>query len=217
MNRRQILLGSGLVALGGAVSGVLALPPQGAKADSAIQLAQATKIYDDDRFLGESAAPITIVEFSSLTCPHCASFHKHTLPELKAAWFDSGKARMIYRHYPLDGLALRAAALADCFEGKRFFGFLDLLFRTQENWARDNDPLGVLKKLAKQAGMGEEQSEACLTDEAKMDKIFEKVAHARDTYEIQSTPSFVVGGEKIAGSKTFEQFDKILRDLASDG
>ena len=132
MNRRQILLGSGLVALGGAVSGVLALHAHGAKADSAIQLAQATKIYDDDRFMGESAAPITIVEFSSLTCPHCASFHKHTLPELKAAWFDSGKARMIYRHYPRDGLALRAAALADCFEGKRFFGFLDLLCRTRE-------------------------------------------------------------------------------------
>lgn len=217
MKRRKILLVGGLAALGATAPGLTALRPLAARAANRAQLAEAMEIFDDDRFMGEESAPITIVEYASMTCPHCATFHKETLPELKETWIARGDARMIFRHYPLDGLALRAAALADCFEGDRFFGFVDLLFKTQENWARARDPLEALQKLAKQAGMGESQSEACLKDEAQMDKIFKKLSHARNTYEIRSTPSFVVNDRKVEGAKSFKEFDKILKESASDG
>src|SRR3546814_6389823 len=90
-------------------------------------------LYEDDRILGKDTAPVTIIEYASLTCGHCAAFHRDTLPQVKAEWIDSGRARLVFRHYPLDQLALRAAAAANCVQGAAFFGFMDVLFKNQED------------------------------------------------------------------------------------
>jgi protein-disulfide isomerase len=138
------------------------------------------------------------------------------LPEralVKAQWIDSGKARFVYRHFPLDGLALRAAALAECMEGERFFGFLNLLFANQQSWARSSDPIKALQNLAKQAGMDEATSEACLTDDVVISQVLAQRQKASADFDIDSTPSFVVNDKKIAGAIDYGEFDKFLSGL----
>jgi len=218
MKRRNILIGTGTLAFlfgSGALLGTTTFAR--AEQPLRLQLAEAVEIGPNDRVIGDPAAPVTIVEYASMTCPHCASFHDAVYPGLKENWIDTGKARMVFRHFPLDGLALRASALAECMEGVRFFGFLDLLFETQSNWARADDPMKALKNLAKQAGLDEAASEACLNDDAVLTKILEQRKEGSDTYDINSTPSFLINGEKVPGTQTYEEFDAQLKKLVGDG
>ncbi len=210
MNRRKILIdigrlglltGTSLV-LGGTLGGTAITTPARAQ-DGALP----------ERALGSSDAKITIIEYASLTCPHCAHFHEATYPELKTQWIDSGKARFVYRHFPLDGLALRAAALAECMEGDSFFGFLDLLFASQQSWARASDPIAALQNLAKQAGMDEATSEACLTDDVVITQVLTQRQQASAEFEIDSTPSFIVNDKKIAGAIAYGELDEFLSGL----
>jgi protein-disulfide isomerase len=214
MIRRNILIGAGSLALlfgSGALRSAWALDP------ARLQLAEAVEIGPDERVIGDPAAPVTIVEYASMTCPHCASFHDVVYPGLKENWIDTGKARMVFRHFPLDGLALRASALAECMEGVRFFGFLSLLFETQASWARADDPVKALQELAKQAGLDEAASDACLNDDAVLTKVLEQRKEGSDIYGISSTPSFLVNGEKMQGAATYEEFDAQLKKLVGDG
>ena len=209
MKRRNILIGS---------SGLALLLESGAFAGAwAQQLAEAVEIGPDDRVIGDPEAPVTIVEYASMTCPHCANFHDAVYPGLKENWIDTGKAKMVFRHFPLDGLALRASALAECMDGVRFFGFLDILFKTQQQWATAEDPLAALQDLAKQAGLDEATSEACLNDDATLTKILEQRKDGSDKYDINSTPSFLVNGEKVPGTRTYEEFDAQLKKLVGAG
>jgi len=199
--------------------------------------AEAGEVFDDDRILGDPAAPVTIIEFSSLTCPHCAQFHKETLPEVRKNWIDDGKARLVYRHFPLDGLALMAAAVADCLEGEQHFALIDLLFRSQSDWTRINlsgnimdyldqrcaagapadgdDPLAPLKNKAKFAGIDDATFQACLCDEAGMNKILARAQDGQTSYEVQSTPTFIINGTKLVGAQSYEDFDKALTEAAA--
>ena len=206
MERRQILLGS----LAAAVS---AVPIVGAVAGSA--RAQSMEIFPDDRILGSADAPLTIIEYSSLTCPHCAALHADALPRIKETWIADGRARLVFRHYPLDGLALRAAAVADCIDGDRFFAFLDLLFQNQQRWARATDPIQALGQVASLAGIGQSQFEGCVKDEAKMDKILTRAQDAGETYKVESTPTLIANGRKIEGALSFEEFDAIFAKIAA--
>ena len=208
MNRRNILIGSGMVALLSTTAPLAALAGQ--------QLAAAVDLAEDENIVGSPDSPITIVEYASMTCPHCASFHRDVYPQLKAAWIDTGKARMVFRHFPLDALALRASALAECLEGDQFFGFLDLLFATQPQWSRAPDPLGALQGIAKQAGLNEEASNACLNDESVLRAILLQRQEAAEKFAINSTPSFVVNGETLSGALGFDRFDSHLQDLYED-
>lgn len=226
MNRRNILIGLGAVAAGAAAGGAWWLnrapaPTQGASAgpgEASIVLAQAPgdmPIFADDRILGQADAPVTIIEYSSLTCPHCANFHKNTLPQVKKNWIDTGRARLVYRHYPLDQLALRAAALADCVKGDGFFGFLDVLFLNQQKWAGSNEPFKVLQQYAALAGIGPDAFQACISDDAAITRILEKQTNGRDTYNVASTPSFVVNGTPVVGARGYDEFNGILEGAAS--
>ena len=209
MKRRNILIGTSSLALllgSGAFAGAWAQ-----------QLAEAVEIGPDERVIGDPEAPVTIVEYASMTCPHCANFHDAVYPGLKENWIDTGKAKMVFRHFPLDGLALRASALAECMDGVRFFGFLDILFKTQQQWATAEDPLAALQGLAKQAGLDEAASEACLNDDATLTKILEQRKDGSDKYDINSTPSFLVNGEKVPGTRTYEEFDAQLKRLVGAG
>jgi protein-disulfide isomerase len=207
MKRRNILLGvaaGGIVALAG-----IWLPAGPARAAE-------MAIFEDDRFLGSAEAPITIIEYSSLTCPHCASFHAGALPQIKKTWIADGRVRLVYRHFPLDAAALRAAAVANCIEGERYFGFLDLLFKSQPRWAGSGNPLKALGQLARLAGLSQEKFEACVNDETEMDRILARRQDGIKTYEVQSTPTLIINGEKFESARSFEALEKRFKEIVSD-
>ena len=205
MNRRQILMG----AFGAAA--LLAAPglclPGPARAED-------MPIYPDDRILGSADAPITMIEYASLTCPHCAHLHATALKKIKETWIKDGKVLLVFRHYPLDGLALRAAAVTDCFEGDRFFAFLDLLYENQKRWVPAKDPLAVLGQYAKLAGMTQDKFDACVNDKAEMNKILQRAQEGRDKYQVNSTPTSFINGTKVEGAQPYETFEAIFKKLA---
>lgn len=232
MNRRKILIasgaagalllsgGAGLKLLGGGAEARPLSPDTLARdvrerAGQRVQLASVSEVGSDDHILGDPDAPITIIEYSSLTCPHCASFHRNTLPQLKEEWIDTGRARLVYRHYPLDQAALRAAMMTNCLEGRRFFGMIEMLFEQQRQWSRADEPIRQLARMASMAGMDQETFEKCVNDRAEAERIVEKQTKARDEIGIQSTPSFYIDGEVVAGAQPFEEFDRILKEAES--
>jgi protein-disulfide isomerase len=226
MKRRNILIGLGVVAAGAAAGGAYWLSRGGPAPSTAGQTATAPTsvaavaagdmpLFDDDRILGDPAAPVTILEFSSLTCPHCAAFHRETLPQVKSEWIESGRARLVYRHYPLDQVALRAAAVTNCIPGDGFFGFLDVLFANQEKWAHSQDPFTVVGQYAALAGLDKATFDACLNDTAAIDRILEKQSDGTAKYNIASTPTFVVNGTPVVGNRSYEEFNGALEAAAA--
>ncbi len=207
MNRRKMLIAT-------AASALVAPVATGLHAGTA--RAEAQEIFPDDRILGPADAPITIIEYSSLTCPHCAVLHREALSEIKATWIADGRARLVFRHFPLDAMALRAAAVADCIEGDRFFGFLDLLFKSQKRWAKSNPPLKALGQLARLAGMSQKKFESCANDEAQMDRILERRQDGTQTYDVKSTPTLIINGRKVEGARDFDHFEKIFKEIVSE-
>ena len=175
--------------------------------------ADAGEVLPSDRVLGRPDAPITIIEYASLTCPVCATFHIDTLPTIKKNWIDTGKARLVYRDYPLDGLALRAATLATCMEGDAYFGFLDALFQGQQAWARAADPTLALSQIARLAGMDQKTFESCISNEKEMDRILRQQLKARETFDVERTPSFVINGRKVRGLLEAKQFEASLEEI----
>ncbi len=165
-----------------------------------------------ERVIGKADAPITITEYASLTCPHCARFHKETLPKIKAAYIDTGKAKLIFRDFPFDGLALRAAALARCAPQERYFAVVDTLFQQQETWSRAKDPLAAIGNIGKLAGMSQATVDACFKDTKLMDSIVQ-IRLDGEKQGVDSTPTFLIGGKKISGAQPFEEFDKLLKSL----
>jgi len=228
MNRRNILIGLGVIGAGAAAGGAwwlsrdrstapMASGGAGQPAQPAILATAAgdMPLYEDDHILGQAAAPVTILEFASLTCPHCAAFHKDTLPEVKKEWIETGRARLVFRHFPLDKVALRAAAVADCIPGDGFFGFLGVLFANQAKWAHAEDPFQVIGQYAALAGLDKATYEACLNDDAKIDSILARQADGSKKYNIASTPSFVVNGTPVVGNQSYQEFSKVLEQAAT--
>ncbi len=207
MNRRKMLIATVASAL---------IAPVATRLHAGAARAQAQEIFPDDRILGPADAPITIIEYSSLTCPHCAVLHRDALPKIKETWIAEGKARLVFRHFPLDAMALRAAAVADCIEGDRFFGFLDLLFKSQKRWAKSNPPLKVLGQMARLAGMSQEKFESCVADEAQMDRILARRQDGVQTYDVKSTPTLIINGRKVEGARDFDYLEKIFEEIASE-
>ncbi len=207
MNRRNILLGA---AAGGfaALVGIWLPPGPGRAGEMAL--------FEDDRIPGSAEAPITIIEYSSLTCPHCAAFHADALPQITETWIADGRVRLVYRHFPLGGTALRAAAVANCIEGARYFGFLDLLYKSQKRWAKSGDPLKALGQMARLAGLSQEKFEACANDEAEMDRILERRQDGIQSYGVQSTPTLIVNGRKVEGARSFEYLERIFKEIVPE-
>jgi protein-disulfide isomerase len=166
-----------------------------------------------DRVIGKADAPITIIEYASLTCPHCARFHKETLPKLKAAFIDTGKAKLIFRDFPFDGLALRGAALARCAPSERYFAVIDTLFQQQESWSRARDPVAAIGNIGKLAGMSQAAVDACFKDTKLMDAITQLRLDGEKTHGVNSTPTFIIGDKKISGAEPYENFEKLLKSL----
>jgi len=166
-----------------------------------------------DMALGAADAPVTVIEYASMTCPHCARFHAETFPDLKSRYIDTGKVRFIYREFPLDEPALRASMLARCAGEKRFFGFIDVLFRQQDKWRGARDPIGALAKLGRVGGIGKQQFETCMNDQALGDSILATRLDGSQKFEIKSTPSFIIDGKTHAGALSIEQLARIIDPL----
>ena len=169
--------------------------------------------YPIDQVLGKPDAPITVIEYASTTCSHCATFHKSTLPKFKSEWIDAGKARLIYRDFPTGpkGLSVGTSMIVHCAGPERYFGLLGLVMEQQEKWMGAADKLGELKKLAKLAGLGEDKVDACLKRQDLADAIEARAKEAHDKLGIDSTPSFVIDGKVLVGSQSFEDLDKALK------
>jgi protein-disulfide isomerase len=169
-----------------------------------------------DHALGDPNAPVTIIEYASLTCPHCAEFHEDVLPQLKERYIAPGKVRLVYRDFPLDQRALAAASLAHCAGPERYFGFLDVLFQTQESWARADDYLAALERLGKLGGLTEAEMEACFADEELTNRILQTRLEAQDQHEISSTPTFIIDGKAYSGSRGIDEFGELIDPLLDE-
>ena len=205
-------------ALLGVLSAILMSPlpaktaaPHPLLADAQIVLA----LSKDDRILGNPEAPITIVEYASLTCPHCAHFTNDVLPELKKKWIDTGKAKLVMRDYPLDEPALRAAMIARCAPPDRYYAYVDTFFGSQEKWATARDYRDALARLVKLGGMSREEFDNCLKNTALENKIVEGRLIASKELDVNSTPTFFINGIKFTGAPTLEEFDKVLSGVAA--
>ncbi|MEM7193206.1 MAG: DsbA family protein [Pseudomonadota bacterium] len=164
----------------------------------------------EDIVLGDPNGDVVIVEYASMTCPHCAHFYTDVFPELKKKYIDTGKARFIFREFPLDGLAMAASMLARCAGPDRFHPMIEGLFETQETWAVTGpDGKEKLKSIAKQAGFSEESFEECVADKELFDKIVAVRKKANEEYGVKSTPSFFVNGKPLSGV-TIEIFDAAI-------
>jgi protein-disulfide isomerase len=164
-----------------------------------------------DLSLGKEDAPNTIVEYASMTCPHCAEFHKAVLPELQTKYIDTGNARLILREFPLDQLAAIAFMLARCAGPDRYYPLVGALFDTQETWAVAG-PEGKEKLLlvAKQAGFSKEKFDQCIGDKELFNKIVETRKRAHETFGVESTPTFFINGKRMTGEQTAAAFEAML-------
>jgi len=144
------------------------------------------------------------------TCPHCAEFDRVTLPEIKKNWIDTGKAKLVYRDFPLDGLALKASVMTRCAAPDRFYSYVDTLFQSQDNWARSRDPEDALSHIAKLGGMSDDRFKSCMKDDKLSDSIADGAMKAQKDYGVNSTPTFFVNGTKVVGALPYPDFEKAL-------
>ena len=173
-------------------------------------LAGARAEVSDEKVLGDPGASVTIIEFASLSCPHCAEFHKTRFDWLKENYIDTGKVRFIFRDFPLNRPALLGSMVAHCADPSKYFAYLSLLFKNQEKWAFSQPVEEQLVKLARVSGMGQEKLLNCLQDEALAEKIIQTRLESQNTYNIESTPSFLVGDQLIVGVPSEERLRELI-------
>jgi protein-disulfide isomerase len=184
-------------------------PNQGFKEKAAIAL----QVSDTDKFIGKKDAPVTIIEYASLSCPHCAKFHTETFPQLKKEFIDTGKAILVYRNFPLNEPALKAATLAECAGSDRYFDALEKLFATQEKWAFDKNNL--LKNLAvagRDFGINQFDFDSCFTNKDIENKLLESRMKATSELGVSGTPVFFVNGKKGDHLHSIEEFRKAIEE-----
>ena len=165
---------------------------------------------------GQANAPVTIVEYASMTCSHCAAFANNVYPTLKSKYIDTGKAKLILREFPLDPLATAGFMLARCSGDKRE-AMIELLFAQQKNWAFVDKPLDGLLNVVKQTGMSQESFEKCLKDQALYDKINMVRDRGAEKFGVNATPTFFINGKRVSGEMTVEQLDKEITPLLPKG
>ncbi|WP_262031844.1 DsbA family protein [Microvirga sp. Mcv34] len=166
-----------------------------------------------DVALGPENAKVTIIEYASLTCSHCANFHKTTWPELKKRYIDTGKVRFVLREFPLDPLATAGFLLARCDSKNKYYPITDLLFEQQRNWAFTDKPLDALRGLMRQAGFSQEKFDACLKDQKLYEGVSAVKQRAADTFKVNSTPTFFINGQRHPGNLSIQQIEEIITPM----
>lgn len=220
INRREFCRTGAAAALVAVTLGTSALTPlEKARADSVPDSELMKPEALPDMSLGDAKAPVTIIEYASMTCPHCAHFDEVTFPELKKRYIDTGKVRFILREFPLDSLAAAAFMLARC-AGKddpnKYFALVDTLFRQQNQWAVQK-PIPPLMAIAKQAGFTEESFKACLANQQILDGIEKVRQRAIDAFKVHSTPTFFINGTVHEGAMSIDEMAKIIDPYLKGG
>jgi protein-disulfide isomerase len=160
-----------------------------------------------DEIQGQADAPVTIVEYASMTCPHCSHFHETTYPEMKKKYIDTGKVRFIFREFPLDPLAAAAAMLARCAGKDKYFPLVDAFFAQQKDWVVQK-PLQPMFAIAKQAGFTQQSFDECLANQQLLNNLEEQRTRAAQKFNVNSTPTFFINGKTVRGALTPEELDK---------
>jgi protein-disulfide isomerase len=171
------------------------------------------EIAKDDYTMGQADAPITIVEYASLTCPHCANFHANTLPGIKTDFIDKGLVRLIYRDFPLDQMALTGSMLARCAGRDRYFPFIEALYSTQQKWSRDQNPVVAMSRIALLGGMNQAKIDACLKDTTVAEAILKQRIDGQKAFGIKATPTLIINGKLFSGGLTLDEFRVIAASM----
>ena len=166
----------------------------------------------EDKVMGDADAPVTIVEYASMTCGHCGNFHNNTLPTIKERYIDTGQAKLIMREFPFDPRAEAGAMLARCAD-TNFFAMSDVLFKQQNSWVPVDNAREALLRLARLGGFTQESFEACLTDQALLDDVRSVRARAQNDFGVNSTPTFFINGNKYAGALSVDEMSAIIDSM----
>ncbi len=214
LQRRALIAGFAaalaLTPLAASAEGEGGKPPAGPDGDVA-ELMKASDLPDFT--VGAADAKVTIVEYASMTCPHCAKFHKEVYPALKSKYIDTGKVRFIFRDFPLNPRAFGGSMLARCTGGAKGLALLETLFDKQADWAFvEANPKQALFDVVKQAGFTQESFEKCLTDQKLFEQLTAMQRRGADVHKVTSTPTFFVNGKRIVGP-TIEDFDKLIEPM----
>lgn len=169
-------------------------------------------ITEFDKVLGDPEAPVTIVEYASFTCPHCASFHAETMPALKERFIDTGQVRFVFRDFPLDEQALRAGMMARCVPDAQYFNVVDVVFSTLNQWSSGPDWRQSLSRIGRMVGLSQEAFDACMADEQLEADILGLRMEGQNQFRIQATPSFVINGKTLSGGRSIDDFAEIIGD-----
>ena len=167
-----------------------------------------------DLILGKADAPVTIIEYASMTCSHCGHFHTTVFDTIKTKYIDTGKVRFIMREFPLDTLAVAASMLARCTGGEKAIPLIGVFFAKQDDWAfQRSNQIPELFKIAQQAGFTKDQFDKCLTDQPLYDKIVEGRERASKDFGVDATPTFFINGKRLQDAPTLEAFDKAIGEI----
>ena len=183
-------------------------------AQSAIAAGVAKPVSLPDIAIGSAKAPVTITEYSSMSCPHCAAFGQNVFPMLRSKYIDTGKVRFVFREFPLDIKAAAASILARCAgkgDSEKYLGAVETLFKLQERlMAQTRDTLIYVGKLH---GMSEQEVETCEKDQAQFDKLTADQRYAHQELKVTSTPTFFLNGVRLQGSMSFEELEERIKPL----
>ena len=168
---------------------------------------------NEENFLGRKDAKVVIIEYASMTCIHCANFHKDIYPKIKEKYIDTNIIKFVFRDFPLDKQALFASVLAKCAPKKKYFDFVKLILTTQEKWISNDDTfMNKLRNIGKLAGLNENKINSCFKDEKMVDNIIRTRSIGEEKYNINSTPSLIIN-EKKYSAMSYENFEKIIENL----
>ena len=168
---------------------------------------------DEEFFLGNKNAKIVVIEYASMTCIHCANFHKQVYPKIKKNYIDTNKIKFIFRDFPLDKQALFASVLAKCAPKDKYFNFVKLILTNQEKWISNDDTfMNKLRNIGKLAGLNENKINSCFKDEKIVNNIIRTRSIGEEKYNINSTPSLIIN-EKKYSAMSYENFEKIIENL----
>jgi protein-disulfide isomerase len=185
-----------------------------ALAQNATAVLAAKPVSLRDMAVGSANAPVTIVEYASMSCPHCAAFHENVFPMLQSKYVDAGKVRFVFREFPLDIKAVAASMLARCIasdDALKYFGTIELLFKQQDQLMEQTKT--TLMLIGAQAGMSEQAVEACEKDQALLDKLKADQTFAFEVLKVDATPTFFINGEQAKGAMSFEELEAKIKSL----
>lgn len=182
------------------------VPPAQGRVDVGALMAEGSL---PEKVLGNADAPVTIVEYASMTCPHCATFHNNTLPVIKEQYIDTGKARLVMREFPFDPRAEAGFMLARCSDD-RYFAMIDVLFKQQRAWATVENAREALLQISRLAGFTQESFEACLTDQKLLDDIRAVRLRGASDFKVEATPTFFINGDKYSGALSIGEMSAII-------